>query len=181
MRGPARGGLRPRMRRTMRRLRRQEIRLLAQLHGRRAGRLVELAWPRSAHYDSGMAQDGPRDSLKRWALIGLGAAVFAAQAKQARDVYVEEIPAGGKPIEGVGTAVAAFVGVSSPRRNPMRWGLIGLGVILFAARAKQARDVYVDEMPAGSKPIEGVGTAVAAFVGLLPGGPLNQPPQSPKK
>lgn len=35
--------------------------------------------------------------------------------------------------------------------------------------------VYVEEVPSGSKPIEGAGTAVAAFVGLAPGGPINQP------
>src|SRR4051794_36632274 len=35
--------------------------------------------------------------------------------------------------------------------------------------------VYVEEVPAQSKPIEGVGTSTAAFVGLAPGGPLNEP------
>src|SRR5947208_3004682 len=35
--------------------------------------------------------------------------------------------------------------------------------------------VYVEEIPAASKPIEGVGTSVAAFVGLAPGGPVNVP------
>ena len=35
--------------------------------------------------------------------------------------------------------------------------------------------VYVEEMPAGSRPIEGVGTAVAAFVGLAAEGPFNDP------
>ncbi|MEV7027103.1 phage tail sheath family protein, partial [Kitasatospora sp. NPDC093558] len=35
--------------------------------------------------------------------------------------------------------------------------------------------VYVEEVEAGSRPIEGVGTAVAAFVGLAPCGPLNTP------
>src|SRR5215831_5635484 len=35
--------------------------------------------------------------------------------------------------------------------------------------------VYVEERPAGSAPIEGVGTAVAAFVGLALKGPVNQP------
>jgi uncharacterized protein len=35
--------------------------------------------------------------------------------------------------------------------------------------------VYVEEVPSQSKPIEGVGTAVAAFVGIAPGGPANQP------
>ena len=35
--------------------------------------------------------------------------------------------------------------------------------------------VYVEEVPSASKPIEGVGTAIAAFVGLAPGGPVNTP------
>ncbi|MEU8348480.1 MULTISPECIES: phage tail sheath subtilisin-like domain-containing protein [unclassified Streptomyces] len=35
--------------------------------------------------------------------------------------------------------------------------------------------VYVEEVAGGSRPIEGVGTSVAAFVGLAPEGPLNQP------
>src|SRR4051812_18351496 len=35
--------------------------------------------------------------------------------------------------------------------------------------------VYVEEVPSSNKPIEGVGTAVAAFVGLAPGGPINTP------
>jgi hypothetical protein len=35
--------------------------------------------------------------------------------------------------------------------------------------------VYVEEVEAGSRPIEGVGTAVAAFVGLAERGPFNSP------
>lgn len=35
--------------------------------------------------------------------------------------------------------------------------------------------VYVEEVAGGSRPIEGVGTSVAAFVGLAPFGPLNEP------
>jgi uncharacterized protein len=35
--------------------------------------------------------------------------------------------------------------------------------------------VYVEEVDKGSKPIEGVGTAVAAFVGFAERGPVNQP------
>ncbi|WP_405497588.1 phage tail sheath family protein [Streptomyces sp. NBC_00096] len=35
--------------------------------------------------------------------------------------------------------------------------------------------VYVEEVPSGSKPIEGVGTAVCAFVGLAEQGPVNEP------
>ena len=35
--------------------------------------------------------------------------------------------------------------------------------------------VYVEEVASGSRPIEGVGTSVAAFVGFAPYGPLNEP------
>ena len=35
--------------------------------------------------------------------------------------------------------------------------------------------VYVEEVEAGSRPIEGVGTAVAAFIGLAVRGPVNEP------
>jgi phage tail sheath protein FI len=35
--------------------------------------------------------------------------------------------------------------------------------------------VYVEEVQAGSRPIQGVGTAVAAFVGLAERGPFNEP------
>ena len=35
--------------------------------------------------------------------------------------------------------------------------------------------VYVEEVEAGSRPIEGVGTAVAAFIGLAERGPVNEP------
>jgi phage tail sheath protein FI len=35
--------------------------------------------------------------------------------------------------------------------------------------------VYVEEVSSGNKPIEGVATSVACFVGLLPGGPINLP------
>ncbi|SFK68357.1 phage tail sheath family protein [Geodermatophilus ruber] len=35
--------------------------------------------------------------------------------------------------------------------------------------------VFVEEVPAGSRPIEGVGTAVASFVGFAQSGPFNEP------
>ncbi|MGW2823179.1 phage tail sheath family protein [Streptomyces sp. NPDC001443] len=35
--------------------------------------------------------------------------------------------------------------------------------------------VYVEEVEAGARPIEGVGTSVAAFLGFAPQGPLNEP------
>ncbi len=39
----------------------------------------------------------------------------------------------------------------------------------------QAPGVYVEEVPSGSRPIEGVGTAIAAFVGFTEKGPINKP------
>ena len=35
--------------------------------------------------------------------------------------------------------------------------------------------VYVQEVNSGTRPIEGVGTAMAAFVGFAPAGPANTP------
>lgn len=35
--------------------------------------------------------------------------------------------------------------------------------------------VYIEEVPAGTRPIEGVGTAIAGFVGFAPTGPVNEP------
>ena len=35
--------------------------------------------------------------------------------------------------------------------------------------------VYIEEVNSGPRPIEGVGTAMAAFVGLAPAGPANEP------
>ncbi|WP_432087166.1 phage tail sheath family protein [Streptomyces sp. bgisy095] len=35
--------------------------------------------------------------------------------------------------------------------------------------------VYIEEVAGGSRPIEGIGTSVAAFVGLAPTGPLDEP------
>jgi hypothetical protein len=42
-------------------------------------------------------------------------------------------------------------------------------------RLKRAREAYSRSIASGSKPIEGVGTAVAAFVGLAESGPLDTP------
>src|SRR3989442_1582762 len=35
--------------------------------------------------------------------------------------------------------------------------------------------VYIEEVDRGARPIEGVGTAMAAFVGFAPSGPANRP------
>jgi hypothetical protein len=42
-------------------------------------------------------------------------------------------------------------------------------------RLKRAREAYSRSIASGSKPIEGVGTAVAAFVGLAESGPFDTP------
>jgi len=48
-------------------------------------------------------------------------------------VYVEEVPSGARPIEGVGTSVAAFVGMA--RRAPLRTaaGILVLAAVTVAA------------------------------------------------
>jgi phage tail sheath protein FI len=43
------------------------------------------------------------------------------------------------------------------------------------ATAYLSPGVYVEEVSSGSKPIEGVGTAVAAFIGFAESGPVGQP------
>ena len=42
-------------------------------------------------------------------------------------------------------------------------------------RTSRTPGVYVEEVSLGSKPIEGAGTAVAAFVGVAPCGPAGRP------
>jgi len=42
-------------------------------------------------------------------------------------------------------------------------------------RLKRARKAYSTSIASGARPIEGVGTAVAAFVGLAETGPTNMP------
>lgn len=51
-------------------------------------------------------------------------------------VYVEEVSSGSKPIEGVGTAVAAFVGLA--RRDPLSaafTAILALTVVAVVVRA----------------------------------------------
>ncbi len=54
--------------------------------------------------------------------------------------------------------------------------LAGLAVVFlvrFTERGRRAQEVYKKEVAAGARPIEAVGTAVAAFVGLAPDGPAD--------
>ena len=55
---------------------------------------------------------------------------------QSPGVYVDEVSSGSKPIEGVGTAVAAFIGFA--RRQPVPAALAvaaALGAVVAVARA----------------------------------------------
>lgn len=51
---------------------------------------------------------------------------------------------------------------------------VGAALVIVAAkkgkkRVKAATSVYVEEVSSGARPIQAVGTAIAAFVGLAPG------------
>lgn len=59
-----------------------------------------------------MAQSARGGKLRRWAVICLGVAVVVVRSIRAREVYLEEVSSGSKPIEAVGTTVAAFVGLA---------------------------------------------------------------------
>jgi hypothetical protein len=62
-----------------------------------------------------------------------------------------------------------FRGDGAMRRTDWALAAVGVVVVVVAAKkAKKAVAVYVEEVAAGAKPIEGVGTAVATFVGLGP-------------
>jgi hypothetical protein len=66
-----------------------------------------------------LSERGVEVTAGRVAVLALGAVVVAIAAKKgkkrvkkAADVYVEEVSSGARPIEAVGTAVAAFVGLA---------------------------------------------------------------------
>lgn len=57
-----------------------------------------------------------------------------------------------------------------------RLAAVAIGAVVVAVAAKKAKkrvklsvDVYVEEVSSGARPIEAVGTSIAAFVGLAPG------------
>jgi hypothetical protein len=60
----------------------------------------------------------------RWVIVGAGAVVVVVAAKKKRrrqrylspGVYVEEVSSGARPIQGVGTSTAAFVGLDDKPR-----------------------------------------------------------------
>ena len=65
--------------------------------------------------------------------------------KRARETYTEEVASGAKPIEAVGTAIAAFVGLADD------------GNI-------DTPGVYVEEVPLSDSSIEDVETSTESFV-----------------
>jgi hypothetical protein len=54
-------------------------------------------------------------------------------------------------------------------------GLIGVVLVKFTDRGRRAQEVYRKEVASGARPIDALGTAVAAFVGLAPGEPVDEP------
>ncbi len=62
--------------------------------------------------------------------------------------------------------------MTARRATGPQLALVGVGVIMLAIAAKNARtrarravSLYIEEVSSGSRPMEAVGTAVAAFVG----------------
>jgi len=52
-----------------------------------------------------------------------------------------------------------------------RLAVVGLAIgiaLFFTERGKRARQVYAEELSSGTRPIEAVGTAVAAFIDSAP-------------
>jgi hypothetical protein len=69
-------------------------------------------------YDGRRERSEQHMTAGRVAVVAVGAVVIAVAAKKAKKrvkaaagVYIEEVSSGARPIEAVGTAVAAFVGL----------------------------------------------------------------------
>jgi hypothetical protein len=56
-------------------------------------------------------------SVRRWALVAGGVLAVVVVSKRRRKRKQVEVSSGSRPIEGVGTAVAGFVG-PQPETNP---------------------------------------------------------------
>jgi phage tail sheath protein FI len=66
-----------------------------------------------------VVRDSRMSGSGRLAVVAVGAALVIVAAKKGRkrvkaaaSVYVEEVSSGARPIEAVGTSIAAFVGVA---------------------------------------------------------------------
>jgi hypothetical protein len=60
-------------------------------------------------------------------------------------------------------------------RRLIRFALITVGIKVMAKRLPHAQSAYRRAVASGARPMEAVGTAVAAFIGLAPGGPVKLP------
>jgi len=60
-------------------------------------------------------------------------------------------------------------------RRLLRWAFMALALRVAQRRLPHAQSAYRKARSSGSRPIEAVGTAVAAFIGLAPGGPVKPP------
>jgi len=59
---------------------------------------------------------------------------------------------------------------------------LGIAVVATVVRRGQkARQVYVEEVSAGSRPIQAVGTAIAAFIGVAPKHPDSPSSDQPSR
>jgi hypothetical protein len=65
---------------------------------------------------------------------------------------------------------ATWDGYARCVKRAIRRVLVAVGMAVVAVRAKTAQQAYLEEVSAGARPIEAVGTAVAAFIGIAPGG-----------
>ena len=59
------------------------------------------------------------------------------QPYQSPAVYVEEVSSGARPIEGVGTAVAAFVGLAPPNPKRAAAAVLVVAMVVWAARRRR--------------------------------------------
>jgi len=57
-------------------------------------------------------------------------------------------------------------------RRLLRWAFMALALRVAQRRLPHAQSAYRKARSSGSRPIEAVGTAVSAFIGLAPGGPV---------
>ena len=56
---------------------------------------------------------------------------------QSPGVYVEEVSSGARPIEGVATAVAAFVGLTPPNPKRAAAAVLVVAMVVWAARSRR--------------------------------------------
>jgi hypothetical protein len=144
----------------------------------------ERAWvrarsePVAPFSDRGTARAYRAVSIANSGLILLRARIAANRARSAAVRCRGDVRAPPSVHGGCRDAVRA------DRVSRAGWTLVTVGAVVVAMRSKRgrrARKVYVEEVSSGSKPIEAVGTAIAAFVGPAPDPPPPPPPPPPPR